>query len=43
MIPPKVTTSQRNGLSGVVSGAIVYNTSTNKLQVFNGSSWVNLH
>ena len=43
MLPPKVTTSQRNSLSGVVSGAVVYNTSTNKLQVFNGSSWVNLH
>ena len=43
MLPPKVSTSQRNSLSGVVSGAVVYNTSTNKLQVFNGSSWVNLH
>ena len=43
MIPPKVTTSQRNSLSGVVAGAMIYNTSTNKLQVFNGSSWVNLH
>ena len=39
MLPPKVTTSQRNSLSGVVSGAVVYNTSTNKLQVFNGSAW----
>jgi len=43
MIPPKVTTTQRNSLSGVTSGAIVYNTSANKLQVFNGSVWVNLH
>ena len=43
MIPPKVTTSNRNSLQNVVSGAVVYNTSTNKLQVFNGSSWVNLH
>ena len=43
MIPPKVTTSQRNSLNGVVAGAMIYNTSTNKLQVFNGSSWVNLH
>ena len=39
MLPPKVTTSQRNSLSGVVSGAVIYNTSTNKLQVFNGSAW----
>ena len=43
MIPPKVSTSGRNSLQNVVSGAIVYNTSTNKLQVFNGSSWVNLN
>ena len=43
MIPPKVTTSNRNSLQNFVSGAVVYNTSTNKLQVFNGSSWVNLH
>ena len=43
MIPPKITTTQRGNLSGVVSGAIIYNTSTNKLQVFNGSTWVNLH
>ena len=39
MIPPKVTTSGRGNLSGVVAGALIYNTSTNKLQVFNGSAW----
>ena len=43
MIAPKVTTTQRSNLAGVVSGAIVYNTQVNKLQVFNGSTWVNLH
>ena len=51
MIPPKVTTTQRdalrdtggNALSSDESGAIVYNTSLNKLQVWTGSSWVNLH
>ena len=43
MIPPKVSTSGRGNLQNVVSGAIIYNTSTNKLQVFNGSSWVNLN
>ena len=44
MLPPKVTNAQRNSLSSrtggaVPSGAIVYNTNTNKLQVWNGSSW----
>ena len=39
MLPPKITTTQRGNLSGVVAGAVIYNTSTNKLQVFNGSAW----
>ena len=39
MIPPKVDTSGRNSLQNVVAGAVIYNTSTNKLQVFNGSAW----
>ena len=49
MIPPKVTTAQRdvfiNGHSGAgstVTGAFVYNTSTNTIQVYNGSSWGSL-
>ena len=44
MLPPKVSNSQRNSLSSrtggaVPSGAIIYNINTNKLQVWNGSSW----
>tara|TARA_Y100000004_G_scaffold196168_1_gene265330 strand:- start:160 stop:2370 length:2211 start_codon:yes stop_codon:yes gene_type:complete len=44
MLPPKVTNAQRNSLTSrtggaVPSGAIIYNTNTNKLQVWNGSSW----
>ena len=45
MIPPKVTTAQRNVLSGsggggaLASGAFIYNTSLNKLQVYNGPAW----
>jgi hypothetical protein len=44
MIPPKVTTAQRNSLSNVSgvsteTGATIYNTDTNKLQVYNGSTW----
>ena len=39
MIPPKVTTAERNALTGVVAGATVYNTNTNKLQCHNGSGW----
>ena len=48
MIPPKVTTTQRDAFTGigggaVPSGAMVYNTSLNKMQVWTGSAWANLH
>ena len=39
MILPRVTNAQRGNLSNLMSGAIVYNTSTNKLNYFNGSVW----
>ena len=39
MYPPKVTTAERGNLSGVTAGAMVYNTSVNRLQVYNGSTW----
>ena len=47
MIPPRVTTAQRDDLRRIsggalnssVAGATVYNTDTNKLQVWDGSSW----
>ena len=38
-IPPKVSTTVRNSLQNLVSGAMIYNTSINKLQVYNGSAW----
>jgi hypothetical protein len=47
MIPPRMNTTQRdalrdtsgNALSSDEAGALIYNTQTNKLQVWNGSSW----
>ena len=39
MIPPKVSTTERNNLIGVIAGAMIYNTSNNRLQVFNGTVW----
>ena len=41
MLPPRITTTQRNALTGLVSGALIYNTSTDKLQVYDGSGWDN--
>ena len=49
MLPPQVNTSQRAALQNVISGAVIYNTSLNKLQVYVGSgaynvaNWQNLH
>ena len=47
MIPPRLTTAQRNALTDTAgnalssdeAGATIYNTDTNKLQVWNGSTW----
>ena len=42
MLPPKISTNERAGLS-TVSGATIYNTTTNKLQVYTGTAWEDLH
>ena len=41
MIPPIVTTDEKVGLT-TVAGGIVYNSTLNKLQCFNGTTWNNL-
>ena len=38
MIPPLLNNAQRVGLS-TVPGAMIYNTDTNKLNVYNGTAW----
>ena len=42
MIPPKVSNSGNN-LTNVVAGAMIYNTSNNTLQFYNGSGWRMFH
>jgi len=42
MVPPKVTTAQRNSLSGLVAGSMVYDTTLNKLVLYQGASWVGI-
>ena len=39
MTPPTVTTAQRGNLTNKVAGALVYNSTTNKLNFWNGSAW----
>lgn len=40
-LPPKMTTTQRNSLAGT-AGHVVYNTTDNKLQCYNGTIWNDL-
>lgn len=39
-IPPTLTTIERDALTGVSSGSIIYNTTTNKLEIFKVTTWV---
>jgi hypothetical protein len=38
-LPPRMTTTQRNDITSVPAGLMVYNTTTNKLNFYNGSAW----
>ena len=40
MVPPKVSSTA--GLQNPVQGALVFNTTANKLQFYNGTSWTNV-
>ena len=39
--PPKYTTDERVGLT-TVTGSIIFNTTTNKMQCFDGTNWNDL-
>jgi len=39
-VPPRMTTTQRNAISAPATGSVIYNTSTNRLNLYNGSSWL---
>lgn len=36
---PSFTTSERDALTGVDTGSTIYNSTTNKLNFYNGSAW----
>lgn len=42
MIPPRLTTTQRNALT-VVAGAFIFNTTTSKFQGYTGVAWTDFH
>ena len=41
-LPPRMTTTQKNAIATPASGLVVYDTTTNKLCCYNGSSWNDL-
>jgi hypothetical protein len=38
-LPPRMTTTQRNAIASPATGLMVYDTSVNKVSVYNGTSW----
>lgn len=40
---PRMDTTQRNALAASPDGLVIYNTTTNKLQVRAAGTWVDLH
>lgn len=38
-LPPRMTTTQRDAISSPAAGLIIYNTTTNKHQGYNGTTW----
>jgi len=41
-LPPRMTTTQKNAIATPASGLIVYDTDTNKLACYNGTTWNDL-
>jgi hypothetical protein len=39
MLPPRLTTAQRDAIASPAAGLTAYNTTTNALNVFNGTAW----
>ncbi|MCX6303482.1 MAG: hypothetical protein NT040_00800 [Bacteroidetes bacterium] len=42
LLPPRMTTLQRDAISSPATGLIIYNLDCNDVQFFNGSGWVSL-
>jgi hypothetical protein len=41
-LPPRMTSAQRDAIASPATGLVVYNTTDNRLSVYNGTAWVNL-
>lgn len=38
-LPPRMTTTQRDNISSPAAGLMIYNSTTNKINFYNGSAW----
>ncbi|MBC7937010.1 MAG: T9SS C-terminal target domain-containing protein [Rhizobacter sp.] len=41
-LPPRMTTTQRNAIANKVAGLLIYNVSTNCVEMYNGGGWISL-
>jgi hypothetical protein len=41
-LPPVMTTTQKNAIASPAAGLVLYDSTTNKLQCYNGSTWNDL-
>lgn len=39
VVPPHMTTAERDAVDSPREGAVIYNTTTNKLNFYNGTAW----
>ncbi|WP_400193789.1 beta strand repeat-containing protein [Hymenobacter sp. B81] len=39
LLPPRLSTTQRDAIAGPAAGLVIYNTTTNRLNTWNGTSW----
>ena len=42
-LPPRMTIMQRNAIANLSSGLVIWNSTLNQLEVYNGSLWVNMN
>jgi len=42
-LPPRLTTAERDAISSPAAGLVLYNSTTNKLQVRTNTAWTDLH
>ncbi len=42
LLPPRMTTTQKNAIATPATGLIIYDTTLNLLQIYNGSTWISV-